>query len=551
MSLASYLLAFVTGLCVLVCFVAARSPRAPGKQAFILAVLSAIWWTGCVVLRFGTPDLDQKVLYSELAWFGIVGAPLFWAVGTLTYAGYRRFADPRFSVGIALLSVLAGAAALTNDRHHAIYTAILDPSRPTFEHGWLFHILVAVTYVVLIWACIAAATRLHLSQSLHRRQLAGLVISMLLPWLANFAFVFFQFRILNDDPTPFAFAMTSFGMLMMQEHGKLFIAPPIARDVIFNVLPDPVVLIDGEGRVLELNPAANDLPGLGAKVLGTSLPAGHPFRAWIDPSEPLSTNDHQLLSIPDDPRTFEVSVQRLERWGRDGCLMLVLRDVTPREAVETRLAAASRDLSARLEENMALQRKLAEEASRDHLTGLHNRRHASRTVPEILARQGQNGATAFILVDLDHFKHVNDRFGHDAGDEVLVGFADILKQDLRGGEWAFRFGGEEFLIVLPDADMDEAMRRTARWRAELADQTFLGDAVRNLTFSAGISLAPDHGSTLGVCTKVADIALYQAKILGRNRDVVWTTEIKTLEASGRLDRRQTEPEAVRNHPSAA
>ena len=471
-----------------------------------------------VLLRFGTPDLATKVFFSELAWFGIVGAPMYWAAGILSYAGYRKLATPQAMIAIGLYAFLAGLAALSNDWHHAIYTGITNAERPSFSHGWLFHILLTITYVFMIWACITAISRLQLSQSIHKRQLSGLVAAMLLPWVANFAFVFFEFRLFNDDPTPFAFSLTSLAMLMMQEHGKLFVAPPIARDVIFNVLPDPVIVVDGDSRVLELNPAAGKLPGLGDGALSTILPKDHPLRAWLD-------REHQtvepLLSIDEIATTYEVSVQRLEKWGRDGSVMVVLRDVTAREAAQQQLAAASRDLVMRLNENLALQNKLAEEASRDHLTGLYNRRHASKIVPDYIETHGQARAIVFVLIDLDHFKQVNDQFGHDTGDKVLTGFANILRDNMPAGGWAFRFGGEEFLVALPGVDESEALSLTARWRTLLAtDAPNLVPGFK-LTFSAGIAVFPHHGQSLSACTKAADVALYDAKVMGRNCDVVW------------------------------
>lgn len=518
MTTATFLLAVMLALGLMACGAAFRSPRAPGKPAFILAVVSALWWTGMVLLRFGATSLSSKVLFSELAWFGIVGAPMFWSAGILSYAGYRKLATPLTTIAIGAYAGLAGIAALTNGWHHALYTGIINADRPSFSHGWLFYIMMTITYIFMIWACITAISRLQLSQALHRRQLAGLVASMLLPWFANFAFVFFEFRLFNDDPTPFAFSLTSLALLMMQEHGKLFVAPPIARDVIFKVLPDPVIVVDGDGRVLEVNPAAARLPDLAEDAVGTVLPAGNPLRLWLDRDPQFA---QPLLTIEEIGTTYEVSLQRLEKWGRDGSMMVVLRDVTAREAAQQQLAETSRDLVVRLNENLALQKKLAEEASRDHLTGLYNRRHASKIIPEFIDAKAPGRSIAFALIDLDHFKQVNDQFGHDIGDKVLRGFADILRDTMPAGGCAFRFGGEEFLVAMPGVDETEALIFAGRWRARLANDAPTLAPGFKLTFSAGIAVFPRHGQSLGACTKAADVALYEAKVLGRNCDVVW------------------------------
>ncbi len=279
-----------------------------------------------------------------------------------------------------------------------------------------------------------------------------------------------------------------------------------------------MIVVDGDRRVLEVNPAAGKLPGLGEGAVGAILAEDHPLRAWLDRNPQFT---EPLLTIGEIGTTFEVSVQRLEKWGRDGSVMAVLRDVTAREAAQQQLAAASRDLVIRLNENLALQNKLAEEASRDHLTGLYNRRHASKIIPEFLAANAPGRAIAFALIDLDHFKQVNDQFGHDIGDRVLAGFANILRDNMPAGGYAFRFGGEEFLVVMPGVEETEALIYAARWRARFANDAPALAPGFTLTFSAGIAIFPHHGESLGACTKAADIALYDAKMMGRNCDVVW------------------------------
>ena len=231
-------------------------------------------------------------------------------------------------------------------------------------------------------------------------------------------------------------------------------------------------------------------------------------------------------------KIFEVSVQPLEHWGRQGNVMMVLRDVTAREAAQKSLSDAGQALKLRLEENLRLQEQLEQQAFHDHLTGLFNRRHASTVIPPVISSASEDAPVSLIVVDLDYFKQVNDRYGHDVGDKVLSSFATILGESLHGGEMAFRYGGEEFLVVLPATARDQALDRCARWRRELAAHTIVELKDVALSFSAGIALAPEAGASLAECTKAADIALYRAKISGRNTDVVWGEHLDGIVREG-------------------
>lgn len=508
-----------------------RSPAAPGRLALALSGLFSIWWITTVMLRLNVDGLNLKILLCELAWFGILGTPLFWSIGFLDYAGYTKAGRPRNFALAIIITLVGGIAALTNEFHQAIYTGITDIHRPSFSHGWLYFLLLVIVYVSLSAASTAALMRLKRSSGLHRLQFTGVLAAMALPWIANFAFNTFEFRILNDDPTPFAFAATSFIMLMLHSKAKLFTAPPVARDVIFAILPDPVIVLDAENVILELNPAAEQHAGLGEKPIGKRLPNDHPLQSLSkDGLDQLQ--HHQLIHLNNNTRTFEVSQRSLDQWDRKGCRLLVLRDVTTREAAKQKLVAVGIDLQNRLEENLRLQKQLQDEATHDHLTGLFNRRHAQTAASALLKKASKAEPASVILFDLDFFKQINDRFGHDVGDKVLVEFAQILQTSLSHGEMAFRHGGEEFLMVLPGTSSEKALRLCNLLRRKLKQANIPETEDFDLSFSAGIAPAPLAGTTLGDCVKAADIALYRAKISGRNQDIVWGNHLTGMAGNG-------------------
>jgi diguanylate cyclase (GGDEF)-like protein len=192
---------------------------------------------------------------------------------------------------------------------------------------------------------------------------------------------------------------------------------------------------------------------------------------------------------------------------------------------ETReaLRAGELALKERFSEIQALQDQLQEQAIRDPLTGLFNRRFLESTVVQELARCARDGVSmALVMIDVDHFKKVNDTFGHPAGDQVLKALATRLQAEVRASDCACRYGGEEFILLLPGMDVETAWTRADRWRQAFAEDTVtFGELRLQATISIGIAAFPAHGDSLAELTRCADQALYDAKHTGRNRVVVY------------------------------
>lgn len=179
-------------------------------------------------------------------------------------------------------------------------------------------------------------------------------------------------------------------------------------------------------------------------------------------------------------------------------------------------------LQQQLAEVNRLQAQLNEQAIRDPLTGLFNRRYLETIVPHELARCARDGSSlTLMMIDIDHFKSVNDRYGHQGGDEVLKALASLLTNSVRASDVACRFGGEEFLLLLPNMGRAAAVERAQQWRSDFAAMAVDSNgAVIRATLSIGVAIHPEHGMDLHALVGAADVALYQAKEQGRDRVVV-------------------------------
>lgn len=159
---------------------------------------------------------------------------------------------------------------------------------------------------------------------------------------------------------------------------------------------------------------------------------------------------------------------------------------------------------------------------RDSLTGLFNRRFVGDFLEREINRSlSQQQALGVIMFDIDHFKRFNDTFGHDAGDVVLAEVGRFLQQNICNSDIACRYGGEEFILILPDTHLADTKQRAEHLRDGIKHLTleYLHQPLGRITISLGVACFPEHGSNGAELIQVADVALYRAKALGRDRVV--------------------------------
>ncbi|MBA4741788.1 MAG: diguanylate cyclase [Azoarcus sp.] len=241
-----------------------------------------------------------------------------------------------------------------------------------------------------------------------------------------------------------------------------------------------------------------------------------------------------------DGRTAREIVHVRDSDGRDGWARMLLTPIhdggdkaTHYVAIEhdiTDLIAAQRELfearEALAAQNAQLERRVAERtadlerlATTDSLTGIHNRRYLLERAKQEISRSKRGGrALSLAMLDLDRFKHINDRFGHAFGDTVLIGMCEVVSRVLRPSDTLARFGGEEFVLLLPDTDAEDALRVAERVREAVAGMCMQNPQQQPvaITASLGLSTLGDDANDLDQLLRNADEALYRAKGQGRN-----------------------------------
>ena len=266
--------------------------------------------------------------------------------------------------------------------------------------------------------------------------------------------------------------------------------------------PDPAAaLIAARGPVdlMIVNVSASDFDGLRfvAQARSTEASRRVPILAVVDPA--------------DRPRLINA-------------LELGVNDILPKPVDPEELDARARSQIKRKRYADFLKQKLdysLEMAVTDALTGLHNRRYMAGQLQALMSRAGQGGdPVAALVMDIDHFKAVNDGFGHDAGDEVLREFAVRLATNVRAIDLPCRLGGEEFVVVMPGASLEDATKVADRIRRDVASQPFpiMGGAESlTITVSVGVACSTGAADTPDALLKRADEGVYEAKSRGRNQ----------------------------------
>ena len=250
----------------------------------------------------------------------------------------------------------------------------------------------------------------------------------------------------------------------------------------------------------------------------------------------LSENNKKTRFELDLPPCFEHSEQlktqciQIDLNNQNGCFGVAFF-YHPNKSLTEDVQHTIKQLSSYISESLAnviLTDQLRKQATKDPLTNLYNRRFMQEFLAKVVHRaERHHGCVAVLMIDLDHFKSFNDKFGHEAGDLILAEVAHTLRANIRLEDIACRYGGEEFCIICPDTKLTDAYHLAEKLRIKInqLSLSYQNKKLDNITMSIGIAVYPNHAPSCQVLIFKADQALYQAKDQGRNRSVVIPDDI--------------------------
>ncbi|MEE8441573.1 MAG: sensor domain-containing diguanylate cyclase [Spirochaetia bacterium] len=497
-----------------------RDPSFAAQELLGLAASVALW-----AFFYGFEILSQSELYrqlwSQVAYIGIYGTGAFLLRFAVKWLHPSR--QGWWLQLVWIVPVFMVLAVFTNEWHGLVWPEIrpsdLAPyvwfygHGPVFWVGAIFQYLVVGTSVVLI--TLAAWTR----RGVYRRQ-ALLVLAGVAVAVVGNAIYLARLIALPLDITPMALAVSTGIFYSGVSRARLLDLLPAARHRVVDLMPDGLLVLDENSRVIDWNTAALTMWGISQSEL-TGTPVADLVPLWSAQIAPGLADSgpgvfRTTLRIDDGltAKTYvDVDGRRFSTrsGGSDGWIV-VFRDASEIRRAERDL----QDANKRLE---TLNKMLLSQAMHDSLTGLFNRAYLDEALPRELARCRRDGSTiALLILDVDHFKSVNDTYGHDTGDLVLREVARLVRGIVRAGDIPCRFGGDEIVAVMPGAPEAEVAGVAERMRQRVSEERFGDESARlSVTVSVGFAIFPVHADSSADLFRAADRALYAAKDAGRDR----------------------------------
>lgn len=493
-----------------------------GSHIFSLIMLAVAEWSFFSCLEAASVPLSLKLLWSKLEYIGFAATPPLFLLFAAKYSTSDRWLRGKRGMWLWVPAVLVVALAATNDLHHWLWADYL-PGPPgsniyLYVHGPGYYAIAAQTYLFVLVGC-GFVARAAFYDRARRNQAITVLLGSLFPLVAGVIYIAAPSLVRGLDLIPVSFCVTGLIFFAGIGYFRVFDLVPVARDALVEQMSDAFLVLDAQGRIADANAAAFRLLGLAPSAIGSD--ARNAIRAWprlgLTSETPEQRHREAVLSdAPTQVVDLHVTSLRDTHNHPSGCLV-VLRDVTPRYLSELELKEVNQRLAAEVHRVDALQTELREQAIRDGLTGLFNRRYLDEVLPRELERARRSGgAVCLVMMDLDHFKEVNDRLGHREGDLLLSRLGALLRERTRPSDAACRYGGEEFLIVFPGTPLGVAVARAEEIRAAFGTLVRASGYDFPVTLSVGVSAFPLHAATDDGLLRAADEALYEVKNAGRD-----------------------------------
>lgn len=501
-------LLIISGTVMLVLSITALQQRRTSLALwFTMGTFCASIWDFGFAAEIISRTLQGKIFWANIQFLGITFLPLAWFAMAMDYTG-----QPRRSLHIipvlGIIPLITNFVIWSNPHHHLfrIRPTLTTTNAPfpvlSNDYGPYFY-AVHIPYGYLLFA---AALFLLIrcwwqAPAIYRPQRFFLIISLLLPLLVDLLYVLGITPIPYFNFTPILFSLSGLFLGVSLLYLHFLDITPLGYEAAINEMGIGVIVLDAQGWVSHINPAAEQITGVSQEqAIGTAARQVFPnLEALWD-----STQDDAELTIS---RNGEELIYQIHRSiitnDRKRIIgqVITLHDIT---------------------ERVHLYQQVEKISITDPLTGAFNRRALTdQCKAEIQRATRYERDLSLILLDVDNFKTINDQHGHKIGDSVLRATVQTIRQNIRASDRVFRFGGDEFVVLLPETSKTEALETAERIRDGLARLRIENEQQQHIAVyvSLGVtSLIP--GDTLESLLHRADMALYQAKEAGKNQVAV-------------------------------
>ena len=488
---------------VLSAFSYLKLKNAPGARAYTIVTLLSAIFTFSYAFELASATLKEIKFWLGMEYMVMPFIPAFILLMSIDYIGIKL--RQRFFLMLFAIPLLTIFMHHTNELHHFYYVSVgllADAPFPIvdLEYGPFFYVHSLYLFLCLAISIILLLLQLKKSIFRFQIQLLTMVAGLFLPIFANFFYL--------NDLSPYGIDLGPVTMsLAFALHGialfsfKMFSVRPIARESIFDSMLEGVIVLDHNGAIVDYNKAIlRVMPFLSSSSIGKDIKlvlAEHKMLAEL-----ISRCEECEYEYVEQTQNAYYQVRFSKVENKKGVLLsniITFVNITDR---------------------VTLQRQLTQLANYDGLTKVYNRRYFLDQSVAILNPSNETKA-ALIMFDIDHFKSINDTYGHEAGDIVLTTVAKLARNSLREHDLIGRYGGEEFLILLPATELENAIEVANTIRVSISDyRTCINEQNIIVTASFGISAVSNaflnQEEAMKQAIRNADQALYTAKHMGRN-----------------------------------
>jgi diguanylate cyclase (GGDEF)-like protein len=490
-----------------------------GAKAFTAFMVLVTGWNITYFFELVTPTPEQTLLWARIGYLFITTCPVALFLFVIQFFGKDQW------MRRGLILVMLALPIITNFLvwHPTYYRLIWQeyafiPVEPGYlpiqivEYGGWFWVSASYTYILTTISILLMIRYVFVSSTLFRQQAMWIFIASLFPLIFNLVYIFKLIPGFTKDFTPITFSFSGILIALAIFRYKLFDLSPIGREVIIEEIEDGFINIDRLERIVDMNPAAAKIFQVKIKdLIGKQIQALLPNWNTLLPQNTTDNMENTLILEHGEKKShYDLKITTHQDGHRkDFGTIILLRDIT---------------------ERVLLLQEVQQLAIYDSLTNVFNRRHFFQIAEKLVAQSIRyHRPVSILMLDLDHFKKVNDQYGHTVGDRVLQHFASQCIQNIRSSDIIARFGGEEFIILLPETNERNALMMAERLRQQVAETPTRWDAQSiQITVSIGLACFKPSASpvTLDTLIEQADQALYAAKEKGRNQTVSAAESLK-------------------------
>ncbi len=477
--------------------------RTVGGSSFLCLMLAMIVYTVGYAFEIASADLHTALFFSDIQYLGIPFIPFFLYSLVRKYLTNTNSIPSKLAVFLLIIPLCTFFLHLTLFKHNLFY---IDPSLIfkdgcsilQFKKGAWYYIDSAYKIILVLMSLVYSVFRFAKNKK-YRNNVSLIILATTFPFLGYVLYIA-ELTPKYIDINPLVFGASCPILAIAIFHLSLFEIVPVARDHIFENLDHGLLVTNTENKMVDYNVSIKSMfPEIENYRIGTNI---------NDIYLQNRGKKENLFTLLNENKTFIINNYGLEHYYNikrnhisnnnkfNGGIIYILSDVT---------------------EEKTLEKKLHTMATTDALTGVENRRNIIEVGEKALEyAMRYKREMSLLIFDIDHYKNINDTWGHQSGDKVLMGMIQLCKQYIRENDSLGRYGGDEFILILPEASHSTALIVAEKLRKAIAETAISLEKGRiNVTASFGVATLI-KGETFNDLFNRADQQLYRAKSAGRN-----------------------------------